>query len=82
MFDPVLYLSTSRYFSPRGGGDVYDQHIRTLLAKERAADLRRYWPVNEREHRFRRALATGLIRAGKRLAPEATHPRPELSPRA
>ena len=61
---------------------MYDQHIRTQLARERAADLRRYWPVDEREHRFRMALATGLIRAGKRLAPEPTHPRPELSPRA
>jgi hypothetical protein len=61
---------------------VYDQHIRTQLAKERAAELKRYWPLGEPEHRVRRALATGLIRAGKRLAPEPTHPRPELSPRA
>jgi hypothetical protein len=60
---------------------VYDQHIRTQLAKERAAELKRYWPVDERDHRFRRALATGLIRAGTKLAPEQ-HPRPELSPRA
>jgi hypothetical protein len=79
--EAVLSLSTSRYFSPRRGGDVYDTHIRTQLAKERAEDLKRYWPIDEREHRVRRALAAGLIRAGKKLAPEST-PRPELSPRA
>jgi hypothetical protein len=58
---------------------VYDEHIRTQLARERAEDLKRCWPIDDRQHRFRQALATGLIRAGKRLAIE---PRPELSPRA
>jgi hypothetical protein len=60
---------------------VYDQHIRTQLAREQAENLRRYWPAVEPQHRFRKALATGLIRAGKRLAPKST-PRPGLSPRA
>jgi hypothetical protein len=61
---------------------VYDQHIRTQLARERAADLRHDWPITATAHPFRHALAVGLIRAGKRLAPDSARPRAELSPRA
>jgi hypothetical protein len=61
---------------------VYDQHLRTQLAEERAANLRHDWPISDPEHRFRQAVAVALIRAGKKLAPEPGHPRPELSPRA
>ena len=60
---------------------MYDTQIRTQLARERAAELNRAWPVTASEHRIRRALAFGLIRAGKWLAPEPA-PRAELSPRA
>ena len=60
---------------------MYDYKIRTELAREQVESLRRYWPAGEPQHRVRETLATGLIRAGEKLAPKST-PRPGLSPRA
>ena len=60
---------------------MYDQQIRTQLAREQAESLRRYWPAVQPQHRVREALAIGLIRAGKKLEPKST-PRPGLSSRA
>jgi hypothetical protein len=62
---------------------MYEQEIRTEYARNRFTQLRR--DRHERaipRHPARRAFGTLLIRVGRRLAPEPTRRRQELSPRA
>jgi hypothetical protein len=49
---------------------VYDQQLRTELARDRAANLKADWPVRA-PSTARQTLGRRLIAAGSRLAPES-----------